>query len=114
MKVWTGMMVSRISRILAFAVVVFPLNALAAEQLKVPQQAFRDLPGVDAPTINPKPDYNCKTVTRYADHLGGMEFLGDDMPFLVYQCERDGVVYESTRPPVSSTWLPGINPQTVP
>lgn len=84
-------------------------------KLKIPPQQFKDLPGVKAAPLDPEPEYQCRTVTRQTDHLGDIDFLGrSGMPYLVYQCEKGGLVYEGTQPPRSWQWIPGINPQTLP
>lgn len=92
-------------------------SPVMAEQRKLDfsAQAFKDLPGVTPTPLSPKPEYQCQLVTRQTDRIGEIDFLGSSgMPQLLYRCEKDGYAFESTRPPQSWQWAPGINPQTLP
>lgn len=101
---------------LALAALAMPAAANSAGKvLVVKPDEFQNLPGVTSAPLNEKPLYECHTVIRKADKIGSIDYFGDSgMPVLAYRCERDGLVYEGTRPPMSWKWAPGVNPQTLP
>ncbi|MCL6705964.1 hypothetical protein M8R20_03020 [Pseudomonas sp. R2.Fl] len=85
----------------------------ASEKTAGSGEVFQDLPGV-RPLGAEEPKYKCSTVTRHARKRNDIKFFDSDMPYLAYRCERDGYVFEGTRPPASWQWAPGINPHDLP
>lgn len=99
--------------------------ATHAEEKKVPRldlkklpgpekgMAYEDLPGVMTPEeleASRADGFKCTTVLRRyrRDNTdGGFRY---SLPERVYQCEKNGVVFESSSPPARGAWLPGINP----
>lgn len=101
---------------LLLSTLVVPAGATGApKSLTISRDEFKDLPGV---TSTPQPDrnaYQCSTVLRQTDRIGEIDFFGDSgMPRVGYRCERNGLVYEGTRPPLTGQWAPGINPHHLP
>lgn len=81
----------------------------------VQPQYFHDLPGVRTAPQASQNAFACETVIRQQDRIGEIDFLGSSgMPVRAYRCERDGFVYEGTRPPNTGGWFPGINPHHLP
>ncbi len=109
---------ARLAMALALSTVVSvaPSVAVAASPaLVVPAQEFKDLPGVSSAPRQDKTAYDCHTVLRKTDKWGEIDYLGDSgMPQIGYRCERDGFVYEGSRPPSTGQWIPGINPHHLP
>lgn len=106
-------------RLFAVALLVGAAAVASADaqqrKLDFSPNAFKDLPGVSPTPLSPKPEYQCQLVTRQTDRLGEIDFLGrSGMPQLLYRCEKDGYAFESTRPPQSWEWAPGINPHHLP
>ena len=62
---------------------------------------YKDLPGVTAPQL-PEEKFKCSTTVAEApfDFYG----YGHAYPRLVYVCDQNGVISESTRPPNYSYW----------
>ena len=66
-----------------------------------PVYPYKDLPGVTAPHLA---DEKFKCWTRTAELGFGYHRYYRDYPRLVYVCEQNGVISESTRPPNYSYW----------
>jgi hypothetical protein len=62
---------------------------------------YKDLPGVKAPEIGGE-KFRCWT--RVAEFGIGYHYFERAYPRLVYVCEQNGVISESTRPPNYSYW----------
>lgn len=100
--------------LLIAAMMIAPTGALGTPEGSAPNVVFKDLPGVVPPSVNPQSEYRCTIVTRPTRRKFETDLLGDEgLPVLVYRCERDGMVFESTRPPSAGEWYPGVNPRTI-
>ena len=66
-----------------------------------PTYPYKNLPGVTAPHT---PEENFTCWTRTADLSFGYRSFYRDYPRLVYVCNQNGVISESTRPPNYSYW----------
>ena len=94
------------------------LPTLAAEQgiswSKAGSDAFHDLPGVRPQSPDPLDDgYACDTATVAPGGHNARD-LRDRLPYTVYRCEKDGVVYQGTQPPTRGRmWYPGVNPRNI-
>lgn len=80
------------------------------------QESFKDLPGVKPqnPANQFGEGYTCETRTVVPDHRFGRRDLRDSLPYTVYRCEKDGIVYQGTEPPRSGRmWYPGVNPRVI-
>lgn len=62
---------------------------------------YKDLPGVTAPQL---PEEKFKCSTTIAEIPSGFYGYGHAYPRLVYVCDQNGVISESTRPPNYSYW----------
>ncbi|TCL72033.1 hypothetical protein EV286_105292 [Rhizobium sp. BK251] len=86
---------------------IAPAAAGSASNLKLPPQEaplqlgypYKDLPGVTAPSINPPPEYDCRSEVDLIRGWRDIEYRFDGMPRLVYVCERDGVIFKGTKTP---------------
>ena len=96
------------------------LSASAAEGIawgKAGQESFKDLPGVKPqdPVNQFGDNISCvtRTVVPNHNHFGRRD-LRDSLPYTVYRCEKNGIVYEGTEPPRSGRmWYPGVNPRVI-
>ena len=53
-------------------------------------------------TVSPRPGF------------GGRRELRDVLPYTVYRCEKNGIVYQGTQPPrTGRQWYPGVNPRVI-
>ena len=80
------------------------------------QESFKDLPGVKPqnPANQFGEGYTCETRTVVPDHRFGRRDLRDSLPYTVYRCEKDGIVYQGTEPPrTGRMWYPGVNPRVI-
>ncbi len=104
--------------VLVLALLVAPPLAMAAEQggawEKVASETFHDLPGVKPQSPDPLDDgYACETGTVTPRTINRRNF-GDSLPYTVYRCEKDGIVYQGTQPPSTGRmWYPGVNPRNI-
>ncbi len=119
-------LVSRLARLAALAVVVpllaVPMTAgspvFAAEPgvawSKAGSETFHDLPGVKPQSPDPLNDgYACETGLAAPRNFNGRS-LRDTLPYTVYRCEKDGIVYQGTEPPSRGRmWYPGVNPRNI-
>jgi hypothetical protein len=115
---------SRLPRMIALAVVLPSLvlavgsPAFAAEQGiawgKAGSESFHDLPGVKPLSPDPLDDgYTCETGLAAPRNFNGRT-LRDTLPYTVYRCEKDGIVYQGTQPPSRGRmWYPGVNPRNI-
>ncbi len=94
--------------------------ALAAEGVAwgtAGQESFQDLPGVKPqdPANQFGEGYSCETRTvAPRPGFGGRRELRDTLPYTVYRCEKNGIVYQGTQPPRSGRqWYPGVNPRVI-
>ncbi|MDH4412271.1 MAG: hypothetical protein QE484_03125 [Rhizobium sp.] len=104
---------------LAVLLAALAVPASAAEGIawgKAGQETFKDLPGVKPqdPANQFGEDVSCETRTVLpSQHVGHRE-LRDSLPYTVYRCEKNGIVYEGTEPPRSGRmWYPGVNPRVI-
>ena len=84
---------------------------------KAGQESFKDLPGVKPqdPVNQFGENVSCemRTVVPNRHHFGRRD-LRDSLPYTVYRCEKNGIVYEGTEPPRSGRmWYPGVNPRVI-
>ncbi|MFN7092336.1 MAG: hypothetical protein ACK4P4_17505 [Allorhizobium sp.] len=84
---------------------------------KAGQESFKDLPGVKPqdPVNQFGENVSCetRTVVPNRQHFGRRD-LRDSLPYTVYRCEKNGIVYEGTEPPRSGRmWYPGVNPRVI-
>jgi hypothetical protein len=107
-----------IASLAAFAALAVP--ASAAEGItwgKAGQESFKDLPGVKPqdPVNQFGENVSCETRTVVPNrHHFGRRDLRDSLPYTVYRCEKNGIVYEGTEPPRSGRmWYPGVNPRVI-
>jgi hypothetical protein len=81
------------------------------------QESFKDLPGVKPqdPANQFGEGYTCETRTvAPRPGFGGRRELRDSLPYTVYRCEKNGIVYQGTQPPRSGRqWYPGVNPRII-
>lgn len=63
---------------------------------------YKDLPGVTAPHPAVDDNFKCHTAIGRLRELDGIRYR--NLPQLVYVCEQNGVISESTRPPNRSYW----------
>ncbi|WP_377277250.1 hypothetical protein [Rhizobium sp. R86522] len=81
------------------------------------QESFKDLPGVKPqdPVNQFGENVSCETRTVVPNrHHFGRGDLRDSLPYTVYRCEKNGIVYEGTEPPRSGRmWYPGVNPRVI-
>ncbi|MDQ0420225.1 hypothetical protein J2045_001244 [Peteryoungia aggregata LMG 23059] len=80
------------------------------------QESFKDLPGVKPqdPANQFGEGYTCETRTVVPNHRFGRRDLRDSLPYTVYRCEKNGIVYQGTEPPRSGRmWYPGVNPRVI-
>lgn len=63
---------------------------------------YKDLPGVTAPQPAQNDKFRCWTTTGHT--WQGGYILDDELPDLVYVCDQNGVISESTRPPNRPYW----------
>lgn len=80
------------------------------------QDSFKDLPGVKPqdPANQFGEGYTCETRTVVPDRHFGRRDLRDTLPYTVYRCEKDGIVYQGTEPPrTGRMWYPGVNPRVI-
>ncbi|KPF47458.1 hypothetical protein [Rhizobium sp. AAP43] len=78
-------------------------------------EEFKDLPGVKPqdPSQQFGEGFSCETRSVTPRHTNRRE-LRDSLPYTVYRCEKNGVVYEGTQPPRSGRmWYPGVNPRVI-
>ena len=74
---------------------------------------YKDLPGVTEPVpdyakgSDPQADCTRELVTE--DRIG-RRWRGGDRPLSVYSCEQNGITIQSTEPPLTRDWYPGITP----
>lgn len=82
---------------------------------KAGSEAFHDLPGVKPQSPDPLSDgYTCETATASPSLAGRSRSLRDSLPYTVYRCEKDGVIYQGTQPPMRGRlWYPGVNPRNI-
>ncbi len=76
---------------------------------------YRDLPGVKDPAdVKTRgAGVKCRAEVRMIRGERGGAGISATEPAVVYICEENGVTFESTRPPVPETWIPGINPRSL-
>lgn len=107
---------------LALALVLlaaFAAPASAAEGIawgNAGQESFKDLPGVKPP--DPANQFGegitCETRTVTPTHHFGRRELRNSLPYTVYRCEKNGIVYQGTEPPrTGRMWYPGVNPRVI-
>nr|WP_246780364.1 hypothetical protein [Rhizobium sp. AQ_MP] len=80
------------------------------------QESFKDLPGVKPqdPANQFGDNLSCETRTVFPDRRFGRYELRDSLPYTVYRCEKNGIVYEGTQPPrTGRMWYPGVNPRVI-
>lgn len=86
-------------------VALAPVESFAEAPAKLtwgrPVYPYKDLPGVTAPHT---PEEKFKCWTRTAELGFGYRSFYRDYPRLVYVCDQNGVISESTRPPNYSYW----------
>lgn len=105
--------------IVAIFLATIAAPAAAAEGIawgKAGQETFKDLPGVKPqdPANQFGEGFTCETRTVVPDHHFGRRDLRDSLPYTVYRCEKDGVVYQGTEPPrTGRMWYPGVNPRVI-
>jgi hypothetical protein len=93
--------------VLAFAALVFlaPANVFAEGPARLtwnrPVYPYKNLPGVTAPQMA---EEKFKCWTRTAELGFGLHSFERAYPRLVYVCDQNGVISESTRPPNYSYW----------
>jgi hypothetical protein len=93
--------------------------SLAAEGIvwsKAGEESFKDLPGVKPqdPANQFGENVTCETRTVVPEHRFGRRELRDSLPYTVYRCEKDGIVYQGTEPPrTGRMWYPGVNPRVI-
>jgi hypothetical protein len=63
---------------------------------------YKDLPGVTAPHPAVDDDFKCHTAIGRLREIDGIRFR--NLPQLIYVCEQNGIISESTRPPNRSYW----------
>jgi hypothetical protein len=63
---------------------------------------YKDLPGVTAPHPAVDDDFKCHTAIGRFREIDGIRFR--NLPQLIYVCEQNGIVSESTRPPNRPYW----------
>jgi hypothetical protein len=103
----------------AVLLVALAVPAAAAEGIawgNAGQESFKDLPGVKPqdPANQFGEGYTCETRTVVPDHRFGRHHLRDSLPYTVYRCEKDGIVYQGTEPPrTGRMWYPGVNPRVI-
>lgn len=104
---------------LALLVVVlsaFALPAFAAEGItwgNAGRESYQNLPGVKPqdPANQFGEGYSCETRTVSSRSSFGGRDLRDILPYTIYRCEKNGIVYQGTQPPRSGRmWYPGVNP----
>ncbi|TPP12000.1 hypothetical protein FJQ55_01020 [Rhizobium glycinendophyticum] len=82
---------------------------------KAGSESFQDLPGVKPLPADPLAEdgYTCETGLAAPRHFNGST-LRDTLPYTVYRCEKDGIVYQGTEPPSRGRmWYPGVNPRNI-
>ncbi|WP_206109988.1 hypothetical protein [Peteryoungia ipomoeae] len=82
---------------------------------KAGEVQFHDLPGVKPqdPAQQFGEEMNCETRTVIPNRINRRD-LRDTLPYTVYRCEKNGVVYQGTQPPASGRmWYPGVNPRII-
>jgi hypothetical protein len=81
---------------------------------KAGSENFHDLPGVKPLSPDPLDDgYTCETGLAAPRNFNGST-LRDTLPYTVYRCEKDGIVYQGTQPPSRGRmWYPGVNPRNI-
>ncbi len=80
------------------------------------QESFKDLPGVKPqdPANQFGENISCETRTVFPDRHFGRNELRDSLPYTVYRCEKNGIIYEGTQPPrTGRMWYPGVNPRVI-
>lgn len=80
------------------------------------QESFKDLPGVKPQDLANQFGENmtCETRTVFPDRRFGRHELRDSLPYTVYRCEKNGIVYQGTEPPrTGRMWYPGVNPRVI-
>jgi hypothetical protein len=81
------------------------------------QESFKDLPGVKPqdPANQFGEGITCETRTvSPGPGFGGRRELRDILPYTVYRCEKNGIVYQGTQPPrTGRQWYPGVNPRVI-
>lgn len=81
------------------------------------EESFKDLPGVKPqdPANQFGEDMTCETRTvSPRPGIGGRRELRDVLPYTVYRCEKNGIVYQGTQPPrTGRQWYPGVNPRVI-
>lgn len=80
------------------------------------QESFKDLPGVKPqdPANQFGENMTCETRTVVPDRRFGRRELRDSLPYTVYRCEKNGIVYQGTEPPrTGRMWYPGVNPRVI-
>jgi len=83
---------------------------------KAGQESFKDLPGVKPqdPVNQFGENVTCETRTVVPNRNFGRRELRDSLPYTVYRCEKNGIVYEGTQPPRSGRmWYPGVDPRVI-
>jgi hypothetical protein len=99
------MWITRVSLGCAALLALAPVSSFAEGPAKPtwakPVYPYKDLPGVTAPHVT---DEKFKCWTRTAELGFGYHSFYRDYPRLVYVCEQNGVISESTRPPNYSYW----------
>ncbi|MGL4196919.1 MAG: hypothetical protein ACRCSX_04020 [Allorhizobium sp.] len=104
---------------LAILMAAVAVPASAAEGItwsKAGQESFKDLPGVkpQEPANQFGENITCETRTVVPDRRFGRNELRDSLPYTVYRCEKNGIVYQGTEPPLSGRlWYPGVNPRVI-
>jgi hypothetical protein len=98
----------------------FAAPASAAEGIawgNAGQESFKDLPGVKPqdPANQFGEGVTCETRTvSPRPGFGGRRELRDVLPYTVYRCEKNGIVYQGTQPPrTGRQWYPGVNPRVI-
>lgn len=80
------------------------------------QESFKDLPGVkpEDPANQFGEGISCETRTVVPGPRFGRRELRDSLPYTVYRCEKNGIVYQGTQPPrTGRMWYPGVNPRVI-
>lgn len=116
---------SRLARSSKMAVLVSSLALAVAMPVRAAEQgvawgkagsdSFHDLPGVRPLPADPLDDdgYTCETGLAAPRNFNGRT-LRDTLPYTVYRCEKDGIVYQGTEPPSRGRmWYPGVNPRNI-